>query len=244
MKDNFSQDSDNYARYRPTYPQELYDFLYTNLASKEKAWDCATGTGQVAKELANYFTEVQATDISKSQLKEAPKRKNIHYSLQSAEASGFNNKEFDLITVGQAIHWFNFEKFFKEAKRCLKPNGILAIFGYGLLKISSEIDVIIFEFYEKIIGPFWDEERKYIEDEYKTIPFPLEEINTPEFSIQLNWSVEDLLHYLNTWSAVKHYENSKNENPLKHIENKLKSAYGTAQRKITFPIIIKVGRKT
>ena len=241
MKDNFSIDSDKYAKYRPTYPKELYQFLYSKCSNNDKAWDCATGNGQVATELVTYFKEVKATDISWEQLKQAPALKNIDYSIQQAEETTFKNQTFNLITVGQAIHWFNFTQFFKEAKRCLAPNGVLAIFGYGLLHISSEIDLLIVEFYQDIIGPFWDEERKYIETEYQTIPFPFKELPTPNFSIELEWRVDDLLNYLNTWSAVKHFEKENKENPLQFIEGRLRKAYGTKLRRVSFPIIIKVG---
>lgn len=243
MKDNFSKDSHLYAKYRPTYPIDLFNFIFELGENKDLAWDCATGNGQVATQLAKEFKQVEATDLSASQLENALQLENINYSVQLAEKTDFNNSQFDLITVAQAIHWFDFDKFYAEVNRTLKPDGIIAVIGYGLLKVSAEIDEIINHFYENIIGPFWDEERKYIEENYQTIPFPFEEISTPSFQIELNWTAENLLNYLSTWSAVKHYEKAKNESPLKFIKNELKTRWGKQKREVNFPVLLRAGKK-
>ena len=163
MKDNFSTQADLYSRFRPDYCQQLYDFLLHLIPAKNTAWDCGTGNGQVAVKLSEYFEEVYATDISANQIKNAKKKKNIFYSIQKAEKTSFANHQFDLITVAQAIHWFDFEKFYAEVKRTLKPSGIIAVFGYNLCKINKETDKIIHNFYKNIIGPYWDDERKYFD---------------------------------------------------------------------------------
>lgn len=243
MKDNFSKDSDLYAKYRPTYPKELFTYLFDLVENKDFAWDCATGNGQVAVELAKGFNVVKATDLSDSQLENATRKDNINYSVQLAEKTNFKNNQFDLITVAQAIHWFNFEQFYAEVNRTLKPNGVLAVIGYGLLTISPEIDKVIHHFYDHIIGSYWDEERKYIEENYETIPFPFEEISTPAFQIKVNWTAEDTLNYLNTWSAVKHYEKAKNESPLKEIEKDLKMVWKDKKREVSFPVLLRLGKK-
>lgn len=243
MKDNFSKDSHLYAKYRPTYPSALFTYIISLLETKDQAWDCATGNGQVATQLAKEFQIVEATDISTSQVEQAPKLANIDYSIQPAEQTKFEKDQFDLITVAQAIHWFDFEKFYAEVNRTLQPNGILAVIGYGLLSISPELDLIIHHFYNDIIGAYWDEERKYIEENYETIPFSFEEIKTPKFEITYEWTAEDLLNYLNTWSAVKHYEKEKNESPLLLIQQQLKEVWGAKKRKVTFPVLLRVGKK-
>jgi len=243
MKDNFSKDSHNYATYRPHYPSELYEYLFPLLDEYTKAWDCATGNGQVANVLAQKFTQVEATDISKNQLAQAPAIKNITYSIQQAEKTTFESNQFDLISVAQAIHWFNFDEFYAEAKRTLKPNGLIAIIGYALLKISPKIDEIISEFYQTIIGEYWDKERIYIEENYQTIPFPFSEITTPNFEIIYHWKAENLLNYLNTWSAVKHYEEKHQKNPMFFIEEDLKSAWGNEKRTVKFPILLRLGKQ-
>lgn len=241
MKDNFSSKSSSYAKYRPTYPQELYQFLKEKLDKTEKAWDCGTGNGQVAGALAKFFKEVQATDISQQQLDNAIRQPNIHYSVQAAEKTNFPDNSFDLITIAQAIHWFNFEAFYKEVARVLKPDGIIAVIGYSLFKSNPETDEVILKFYHDIVGPFWDEERKYLDKKYKTIPFPFIEIESPVFGQEYEWTFTHLIGYLKTWSAVKHYEKANGENPVDLIEEELKATFG-AKNKVVFPILIRLGK--
>ncbi|MBO2545514.1 class I SAM-dependent methyltransferase [Salegentibacter sp. BDJ18] len=241
MKDNFSTQSSSYAKYRPAYPQELYEFLKEKLTATETAWDCGTGNGQVAGELADFFQKVEATDISKQQLENAVRKSNIQYSVQRAEETNFQDKTFDLITVAQAVHWFNFKIFYSEVGRVLKPNGIIAIIGYSLFKSNLETDKLIYKFYKDIIGSFWDEERRYLDEKYQTIPFPFQEIETPAFQQEYQWSFDHLIGYLETWSAVKHYEKEKGENPVNLIKNELKIAFGN-KNKIVFPILLRLGK--
>lgn len=243
MKDNFSSSSDKYAKFRPDYPQAIFEFLYPLLENKAVAWDCATGNGQIAKELAKEFNLVEASDISKEQIKHAYQSDNINYSLQAAEKTNYLDNSFDLITVGQAVHWFDFDEFNAEVKRVGKPSSILALIGYELIQISPEIDAIIAHFYKNIIGEFWDPERRHIENSYQQIPFPFQEIQTPEIKNIKDWSYDNLIGYLNTWSAVKHYMTKNNTNPIELIEKDLKKAWGNIEnRKAIFPIIFRAGR--
>lgn len=242
MKDNFSDKSDKYAKYRPTYPQEMLDFIFSLLDKKENAWDCGTGTGQIAIELSKEFNNVYATDISQTQLDNAIKKDNIFYSLQSAEQTNFSDNSFDLITVAQAIHWFDFDKFYSEVKRTLKENGVIAVIGYGLIQIDEKVDEIILDFYKNVVGSYWDKERKYIDEKYKTIPFPFNEIESPKFYIKSEWTFEHLLGYFETWSAIKHFIKTNKYNPVDNIFDKLKEAWGNdLSKKITFPVLLRIG---
>ncbi|NGM61404.1 class I SAM-dependent methyltransferase [Sphingobacterium sp. SGG-5] len=243
MKDYFSTISDKYARFRPDYPQTIFDFLYPLLKEKQKAWDCGTGNGQVARELAQTFSQVEATDISQSQLRHAHPADNISYSLQPAESTNFDDNSFDLITVAQAVHWFDFEKFNEEVRRVAKPNSIIALIGYELNNITPEVDAVVRALYTDIIGEYWSFERKYIEDRYQTIPFPFRELETPEITNIKLWSYDSLIGYLHTWSAVKSFMDTKGHNPIDDIEADLKQAWGAAEfRKVNFPIIFRAGR--
>ena len=241
MKDNFSSRSEDYSRYRPKYPEETYNFIRSKLKGFQKAWDCGTGNGQVASKIAEFFSEVNATDISTTQIKNAVKKSNIEYSVQRAEATNFENHEFDLIITAQAVHWFNFDEFYAEVKRCLKPDGIFVIMGYGLFSANPETDKIIEHFYHNIIGPYWDSERKYLEENYKTIPFPFNEIGAPELKQTYNWEIQELLGYLRTWSAVKHFEKDKQQDPVLLIEEDLKKAFGK-KNNVSFPILFRMGK--
>lgn len=244
MKDNFSTQSDKYAQFRPTYPDALFEYLLTLTPGREHAWDCGTGNGQVAQQLAAFFDTVSATDISRRQIDNAVVLPNIHYSVQPAENTGFADNSFDTITVAQAIHWFDFNAFYAEVDRTLKPGGLLAVIGYGLLQIDPAIDTVITGFYRDVVGPFWDKERRYIDEAYRTIPFPYADLPAPPFSIDFQWTFDHLIGYMGTWSAVKHYEKAKGENPVTAIGPRLKKAWGNAPlKKGRFPILLRLARK-
>lgn len=245
MKDNFSTQSDKYAKFRPTYPSELFEFLNENVQEKRNAWDCGTGNGQVAFELAKTFDNIFATDISQQQIDNAIQVDNILYSLQPAEQTNFDNEQFDLVVVAQAIHWFHFEKFYAEVKRTAKENALFCVVGYGRLEISNQIDNVIEDFYNNIIGKYWDKERKYIDENYQTIPFPFDEIQTPNFAITKHWTLEHLIGYLNTWSAVKHFIKQNNYNPVDKLQKDIEQLWGNEPiKQVHFPLLLRVGRIT
>ena len=244
MKDNFSKQSDLYSKFRPGYPKQLFEFLLPLLPVKKSAWDCGTGNGQLAVTLSKYFTEVYATDISAAQITNATKKKNIIYSVQSAEDTKLPDNKFDLITVAQAIHWFDFEKFYRQVNKTLKHGGIIAIIGYDVFKINKEIDLLINEFYRKTTGPYWDKERIHIDHHYTNIPFPFKEIDTPDFAMNYNWEFEQVIGYLNTWSAVQHYIRKNNENPVEKFSDELQKVWSNVlKRKVSFPVFMRTARK-
>ncbi|WP_461532686.1 class I SAM-dependent methyltransferase [Sinomicrobium sp.] len=243
MKDLFSGHAADYSRFRPSYPEALVSYLASMPKSREIAWDCGTGSGQLAGALAAYFKSVYATDISEKQMQNAVQTPNIHYSVCPAESTSFADKQFDLITVAQAVHWFDFDAFYKEVKRVLKPGGSLAVTGYALLEVDSEVDEVILELYSGLLKGYWDPERRYIDEEYKTIPFPFTEIESPKFRNEYQWSLAQLTGYLETWSAVKHYTRDKGVSPVALVGDQLKAAWGDADTKtVNFPILLRVGR--
>lgn len=241
MKDNFSVQAEDYSKFRPHYPPEMLEYIVSFVKSRDCALDVATGNGQVAAALAGYFKKVYATDISKNQLENAIKKDNIIYQQESAERTGFADGMFDLITVAQAIHWFDFDAFYKEVHRILKPGGVIAIMGYGLLTTNPEADSIIRHFYKNIIGPYWDPERRYIDEDHKTIPFPFEEIKAKSFTNRFTWTFEQLKGYLSTWSAVQHYIRQNDTDPLEIIEKELKDVWGKSDMQVVFPLLLRIG---
>lgn len=243
MKDNFSSLSDNYAKYRPTYPLDFFDYLNSIVPNKQNAWDCGTGNGQVAYELAKIFENVFATDISQSQIDNASKAENINYTIQPAEKTNFKDQQFDLIVVAQAIHWFDFERFYSEVRRTARENALISVVGYGRIEISEPIDHIIADFYENVIGAYWDNERKFIDENYETIPFPFDEIQTPKFVNRLQWTLEHLIGYLNTWSAVKHFIKQNRYNPIDKLQSEIEQHWDKGQtREINFPLLLRAGQ--
>jgi SAM-dependent methyltransferase len=243
-KDLFSGHAQVYAAFRPTYPDELYAFILSHLQNKKTAWDCATGNGQVAGHLAPHFEKVFATDISQQQLNEAKKVTNIFYSVSPAEKTDFTKNQFDLITVGQALHWFKIQEFYREVNRTLKPGGLLAIWGYALLNIEPEIDRLFVEFYSNTVGPYWDEARRLVENQYRDIPFPFELMQSPEFYIRVSWSLHHFAGYLTSWSATQKYIHAKGTNPVDALMPEIKKLWKEHEEKhVTFPVFLKLGRK-
>ena len=242
MKDNFSTQALEYSKFRPQYPDEMIAHIISFVKNKNMALDVATGNGQLAHKLAQYFETVYATDISDNQLENAVRADNIIYLKEPAEKTSFDDKQFDLITVAQGIHWFNFDLFYKEVYRTLKADGIFAVLGYGLFSTNDESDTIILDFYDRIVGPYWDAERIYLDDNYQTIPFPFDEIETEEFHNDFTWSFEQLIGYLETWSATQHYIEKNNKNPIDLIYDELKLSWENSSKRVHFPLLLRVGK--
>lgn len=241
-KDLFSQHSKIYASFRPTYPESLYEFVLSFCRQRQRAWDCATGNGQVARRLASTFDSVIATDISQQQLSQAPQIANVEFGVGAAEETSFPDRHFDLITVGQALHWFQPDALFKEVKRVSRTEGVFAAWGYTHLQVNDKVDEVVMDYYHNVVGPYWDPARRLIENEYSSFRFPFELIETPEFFIETNWTLDHLLGYLKSWSATQAYIKEKRENPLATLEEKLAMCWPKDRTlPVKFPIFLKLG---
>jgi len=243
-KDLFSKQSDLYARFRPTYPKELYDYILSFVNEKDIAWDCATGNGQAAVVLADYFKKVIATDISDAQIEKAIKKENIEYLVCPAESTPFAENTFDLVTVAQAYHWIKWDEFRKEATRVCKPDAVIAIWTYNRNKIGDKkIDDAIFSFYENVTKPYWDYERKYVEELYETVEFDYELLPVKQFETTLNWQREDMIGYISSWSAIQKYIKANGHSPIPIIKEEINKLWPEGEvKKVTFPIYLKLGR--
>lgn len=242
MKDNFSNYADKYARYRPGYPQELFEYLCGLVNEKELAWDCGTGNGQSASQLSKYFKKVYATDISSTQLKNAIRANNIVYALEPAEKTSHVANSVDLITVSQALHWFDFPSFYAEVKRVAKENAVIAVWSYSLLQVDPYTDSILHTYHFETLKDHWDPERKYVDDGYENIPFPFIMVPSPDFKIELNWTREDLEGYLNTWSATQKFISANHFNPVNVLMEKINNNWPAGEtRRVNFPVHLKVG---
>ena len=242
MKDNFSTQAKGYSKYRPYYPSEMIAYIASFAENKQSALDVATGNGQVAVELAKHFKQVYATDISENQLANALQKDNIIYKVERAEQTTFVNHQFDLITVAQAIHWFDFDAFYKEVHRILKPDGVFAVLGYGLFIVNGESEKLLKHFYHDITGSYWDAERRYLDENYTTIPFPFEEVEVKQFTNEFTWTFEQLTGYLETWSAVQHYIKKNGSNPVDLVRDELKEYWEKGDKKVTFPLLLRIGK--
>lgn len=243
-KDLFSKQSGIYARYRPGYPGDLINYILQFVDERNAAWDCATGNGQVALQLASHFPTVYATDISKKQISNAVQHPHIHYSIASEDKTSFPEQSVDLVTVAQAYHWFNFTAFEKEAKRISKPNGVVAIWGYSLVSSDcDDLNNVIDNFYTQTVGPFWDPERKYVDEHYRTVPFPYDELPSKDFFIEMQWNLEDLSGYFNTWSSVQHFIKTNGYNPVDNLKPDLQRVWPLKDTlQFRFPLFLRLGR--
>ncbi|MDB5241953.1 MAG: SAM-dependent methyltransferase [Spirosoma sp.] len=240
--DRFSGHADLYAQYRIDYPDDLYNFILQAVPQRATAWDCATGNGQVAGALADQFNQVDATDISETQLIMAVQKSNIRYQISPAERTPFADHTFDLITVAQALHWFDVDAFHHEVHRVAKLGAVIAEWGYGLANISPDLDVLMLDFYRNRVGPYWDPQRKYIDTAYATLPFPFADVKRTEFMVQRHWPLDRFLNYLRTWSAVRQYIHENEEDPVVSLGDRLKPLWGDGEREVLFPVFLRMGR--
>jgi len=241
FKDHFSRQAAEYAKFRPRYPKELFQWLAGVAPSTQLAWDCATGNGQAAVELAELFERVIATDASERQIGSAEAHAPVEYRVAPAEESGIDSNTVDLITVAQALHWFNLERFYAEARRVSKPGGVLAVWAYKLATVSPEIDAMVNHYYSEVVGPFWPEERVLVE-KFEELAFPFPEIAAPLFEMVAEWNAEHLIGYLRTWSATQRFMAANQRDPVEEIEGGLRTAWGNEVRLVVWPLTARVGR--
>ena len=246
FKERFSNQASEYRLYRPLYPEALFIHLVSLAPKRYVAWDCATGNGQSAACLAKYFKQVYATDASAEQIKHAIQRHNIHYAVSPAHTTGLPDCSIDLITVAQAIHWFDNKPFYHEVCRVLKTNGVIAAWAYHLPVIDRETDKIIHRLYSDILDQFWEKEIAHIQSGYRDLYFPFHEISSPAFTITSTWTLHQLIGHLQTWSALGSYRQTNGKNPVEIIIPELLDVWGDplSVKKVEWPIILKTGTIT
>ncbi len=241
FKDYFSVARD-YARYRPHYPKELFEFLASLAPAKRVVWDVGSGSGQAAQALVSHFTRVVATDPSLSQLARAESREISRVAVR-AEEPPLKNSSIDLVTVAQALHWFDFDRFYAAVRRVTRPGAIVAAWTYPLASLGEDVDSLLARFARETVGDYWPPERRHVDLEYRRIPFPFERIETPEFEMTAEWSLDDLLGYAGTWSAVNRYRQATGDDPLPDLALALRAVWGGAKRRaVRWSLPLFVGR--
>jgi SAM-dependent methyltransferase len=243
FKDHFSALAAGYGRFRPDYSSDLFDYLSSLTPEHKLAWDCATGTGQAALCLADRFDMVIATDASPQQIGQASKHPGVEYRVAAAESSGLEDGSVDLITVAQALHWFDIQQFMQEAKRVLNSRGVIAVWTYNLFRVTPEIDTVIDNLYWNILDGYWAPERKMVESGYADLDMPFQEVALPRFDMSANWSLPQLLGYLETWSAIGKYREIEELDPLVETAANLQQVWGdvAAEKEISWPLSVRVG---
>lgn len=245
FKDHFSGHAQAYADARPSYPDELSEFLNSQCEQHDLVWGCATGNGQAAVSLAKIFKRVIATDGSAEQVEQAQQAENIEYRQMTAEQPLLEKNSCDLITVAQALHWFDTEKFFDNAKTCLKPGGVLAAWCYAVHQINEPVDAVVEKLYENVLGDYWPPERRLVENHYRDINFPSTTCLEQNFIMTREWSLEQICDYFTSWSALQRYRKQNGNDPLELIMEDLRHAWGMNPEKtqvVTWPLTVKLVR--
>jgi SAM-dependent methyltransferase len=242
--DQFGGVASAYASCRPRYPEALFAYLTTLTPVHDLAWDCGCGTGQATLPLAQTFTRVLATDQSASMLEQAPRHPRIEYRVLAAENSGLAGGTIDLVTVAQALHWFDIPRFYREVDRVLKPAGVLAVWCYGnQLTGDQACDRVLEQFYHDVVGPYWPAERRHVEAGYRSLPFPYAELSAPELALEAQWTLSELLGYIETWSATQRYRETVGGDPVPELRGRLGQHWQPARRLVRWPLSIRVGRR-
>ncbi len=245
--DHFAGVAGHYATHRPGYPPALFDWLAQAAPDRELAWDCATGTGQAACELARRFNRVVATDASAAQIAAATPCAAVQYRTAPAEQSGVANASVDLITVAQALHWFNLDGFYAEVRRVLRPGGLLAVWTYGVFgteggAAAQAVQSLLHTFYHETVGSYWPPERRHVENGYADLAFPFAPVLVPAFRMAVEWTLDDLTGYLRSWSATARFHETNGIDPVVQLEQQLSGLWGEGRRRILWPLFIKAGR--
>ncbi len=224
------------------YPAALYRWIAEQAPARERAWDCAAGSGQAAAGLAAHFATVVATDAAPAQLAQAPA--GLPRVVALAEAMPLARCSVDAVTVAQALHWLDLERFYAEVRRVLRPGGVLAAWCYGLARITPDVDAVVYELYEDCLGPFWPPQRRLVEAGYAGLPFPFSRLEVPPLVMETCWTLDDLTGYLGTWSAVQRYRQARGVDPVVRYLPRLRAAWGPArERTVQWPLAVLAGRE-
>ena len=242
--DHFSGVAAGYAAFRPHYPDALFDLLAAAAPARDTAWDCGTGSGQAALGLARHFAHVVATDASDAQLEHASAHPQVTYRVAVAERSGLDDHSVDLVTAAQSVHWFDRPRFWAEARRVLRPGGVIAVWTYWFFSITRELDAIVHRFYKETVGPFWPPERKLTEDRYQTLDFPFAEFTVPGFVIEQPVTLDGVAGYIRTWSATRAFAEHYGRDPVDDLIIELRPVWGdpAVPRIARWPLAVRAGR--
>jgi SAM-dependent methyltransferase len=242
FQDHFSDLAKVYAKSRPTHPPALFAAFAALAPGRELAWDCGTGNGQAAHGLAEHFDRVVATEPSEAQLAQAIPHPRITYARSAETAPMLADKSVDLVTAAQAVHWFDLSIFYPEVRRVLRPGGVLAVFNYGICRVSPEIDRVLMRLYADTLGPYWPPERRMAENNYRDLHFPFPEIKFPRMELERDWTLEEFANFIRTWSAVGLYRKATGRDPVDGMAAELGAVWGLGSRRVSWLVAGRIAR--
>jgi ubiquinone/menaquinone biosynthesis C-methylase UbiE len=241
--DHFSHVSSSYAAFRPHYPQELFDFVASLAPRRNRVWDCGAGSGQATTDLADRFEEVVATDVSAEQIARGPRRSNVRWLVAPAECVPLASKSVDLVTVAQALHWFDHDRFYAEVRRVSSQGAAIVAWTYGPPRMDGAVGAALDRLMFDTLRNSWPAERRYVETMYRTIPFPFERVDVPPFSLQETWTLERIAGYARSWSASARFAESGGGDAVESFEREARSAWPRDDaREIAWPLVVLAGR--
>jgi hypothetical protein len=156
----------------------------------------------------------------------------------------------DLVTVAQALHWFDLRTFYAEARRVARPGALLAIWTYPRPEFEDPaLDRVFLDFYSQVVGPYWPPERRHVESRYTTLEFPpenagFEELPHPEFAIGLDWSFEQVIGYASSWSATARYQELRGTDPVPLLGDALRAVWPATRptAAMRMPLVLRAAR--
>lgn len=244
MTNWFDQGGGTYARFRPEYPARLATYLASITPNTALAVDVGCGNGQFTRQLAGHFTTVIGLDPSADQLAHATLLPNIEYRCASAEQIPMPDHSAGLVTAAQAAHWFALPRFYAQVRRIARPDAVLALISYGVLRLDGAPNNRFQQFYRNEIGPWWPAERQLVDSGYAGLDFPFTALKPPAMEIRLEWNLAEFLGYIATWSAVRRAREAEQAHILHRFADDIADAWGNPAdlRAITWPINMRVGR--
>jgi ubiquinone/menaquinone biosynthesis C-methylase UbiE/RimJ/RimL family protein N-acetyltransferase len=244
MVPDFAPVAELYSRARPVYPPEFFLYLHDRAAGEALAWDCATGTGQAAAGLARVFNKVHATDISAEQLKYAVEHPRITYRQAPASRSGLEDNSADIVTVGSAIHWLDIPVFLEEAKRVLKPGGLLAIWTYHIAHTGDPYGRILNHLYTNHLFNDFGHGARHVDARYENLELPGAFTPKEEFEARAEFDFQQMEEFIQSWSGSVAYNKRTGRNPVDIVRRELQKEWGSPEfvRTLTFPMYVRLVR--
>ncbi|HEX7819733.1 MAG TPA: class I SAM-dependent methyltransferase [Sphingobium sp.] len=240
----FASGGEDYARYRPTYPDALPAFLAGVAPDRGCAVDVGCGNGQFTVQLAAHFDMVIGLDPSADQIAHAAADGRARYICAPAEATGLADGCASLVTAAQAAHWFDLPRFYAEVRRIAAPGALVALVSYGVPVFDADVMARFRHFYWDEIGCYWPPERRLVESGYAGIDFPFAELNWPAMMIRKDWDLAAFIGYVSTWSALRRVEEAGQGHLITRFGEDMARLWGVPARRrpVEWPIAMRLGR--